>query len=151
ARFRVAHCLRSRPPLTFGLYTLSDTLAVLLLNPFYNWLRTHGRKNPTIRRIGQRALSFAMLGVLRPTPEEVREGRLAPALLRIATVGFGVDIYTAGALVTGLPVPRLVGWSAAMVGDLLWFALLLGSSVAAAHLFNDERATAGVVLIVTFV
>jgi len=96
-------------------------------------------------------LAVAMIGTRRPSADEVCAGRLAPALLRIATVGFGVDIYTAGALVTGLPVPRLVGWSAAMVGDLVWFALLLGSSVAAAHLFNDERATAAVVLVVTFV
>ena len=144
----LAHHLRIPPPLTFGLYTLSDTLAVLLLNPFYNWLRTHGRKNPTIRRIGQRALSFAMLGVRRPTPEEVREGRLAPALLRIATVGFGVDIYTAGALASGLPIPRIPGWAAALAGDLLWFAMLLGSSIVAARFVDDDRVVSVVVIAV---
>jgi len=144
----LAHHLRVPPPITFGLYTLSDTLAAVLLNPFYNWLRTHGRRNPTIRRIGQRVLSFAMLGVRRPTPEEVRDGRLAPALFRIATVGFGVDIYTAGALASGLPIPRLPGWAAALAGDLLWFAVLLGSSIAAASFIDDDRVVSVVVIAV---
>jgi hypothetical protein len=147
----LAQHLRIAPALTFGLYLLSDLFAAALLNPVYAFLRAQGRRNPTVRNLGRRMLAVAMIGTRRPSADEVCAGRLAPALLRIATVGFGVDIYTAGALVTGLPVPRLVGWSAAMVGDLVWFALLLGSSVAAAHLFNDERATAAVVLVVTFV
>jgi len=144
----LARHLRIAPAVTFGLYALSDVLAVLLLNPIYSLLRTHGRRNATIRRIGQRVLAVAMIGTRRPTVDEVRAGRLAPALFRIATVGFGVDIYTAGALATGLPIPRLPGWAAAMVGDLIWFAVLLGSSIAAAQVF-DERGIAVVVIAVT--
>jgi hypothetical protein len=147
----LAQHLRIAPALTFGLYLLSDLFAVALLNPLYSFLRAQGRRNPTIRNIGRRMLAVAMIGTRRPNAEEVHAGRLAPALLRIGTVGCGVDIYTAGALATGLPIPRLVGWTAAMGGDLLWFALLLGSSIAAAHVFDDERATAAVVLVVTLV
>jgi hypothetical protein len=144
----LAHHLRVPPPVTFGLYALSDALAAMILHPFYSWLRTHGRRHPTIRRIGQRAFAFAMLGVRRPTAEEVQAGRLAPALFRIATVGFGVDIYTAGALASGLPIPRLPGWAAALTGDLLWFAVLLASSVAAAQFFDDDRVVSVVVIAV---
>lgn len=144
----LAHHLRVPPPVTFGLYALSDTLAALLLNPLYAWLRAWSRRNPTIRRIGQRVLAFAMLGVRRPTAEAVRGGRLAPALFRIATVGFGVDIYTAGALASGLPIPRLPGWAAALAGDLLWFAVLLGSSIAAASILDDDRVVSVVVIAV---
>ena len=146
----LANHLRIAPPVTFSLYALSDALAVVLLNPIYSWLRTRGRQIPTIRVIGQRVLRLAMLGVRRPTAEEVRAGRLAPTLLRIATVGFGVDIYTAGALATGLPIPRIPGWAAAMTGDLCWFILLLATSITAAKLFDDERVVAVIVLAVTF-
>ena len=68
-----------------------------------------------------------------------------------ATVGFGVDIYTAGAIASGLPIPRLPGWAAALVGDLLWFSILLASSVAASRIFDDDRAVAVVVIVVTLV
>lgn len=147
----LAQHLRLPPPVTFGLYALSDTLAVLLLNPIYAWLRTHGRRIPAIRKVGKRALAVAMIGTGRAAAGAVHDGRLAPALFRVATVGFGVDIYTAGALATGLPIPRLPGWAAAMAGDLVWFALLLGSSIAAAHVFDDERVVAAVVIAVTLI
>lgn len=145
----LAQHLRFAPALTFGLYALSDLFAMLLLHPVYSFLREHGRRNPMVRKIGRRMLAVAMIGLRRPTADEMSAGRIAPALLRIATVGFGADIYTAGALATGLPVPRVPGWAAAMVGDLAWFVILLGSSVAAAHAFHDERAIAVVVLLVT--
>lgn len=144
----LAHHLRMAPALTFALYTLSDVLAMLILNPVYSLLRAQGRRNAAVRKIGQRLLAVAMIGTPRPSADEVRAGKLAPALFRIATVGFGIDIYTAGALATGLPIPRLPGWAAALAGDLVWFALLLGSSVAAAQVF-DERGVMVVVLAVT--
>jgi hypothetical protein len=37
-----------------------------------------------------------------------------------------------------------------MTGDLLWFILLLATSIAAAKLFDDERVVAVIVLAVTF-
>ena len=147
----LAHHLRISPPVTFGLYSLSDALAVLLLNPIYSWLRAAGRRVPVIRTIGRRVLRVAMIGVRSPNPETVRSERLAPTLLRIATVGFGVDIYTAGALATGLPIPRLPGWAAAMAGDLLWFSLLLGASVATAQIVDDDRWVAIVVIAITLI
>jgi hypothetical protein len=144
----LAQHLRLPPPLTFGLYSLSDALAMLLLSPFYVWLGTRGRQIPAVRKIGRRLLNLAMIGVRRPSPE-VTDGRLGPSLLRIATVGFGVDIYTATALATSLPIPRLPGWAAALAGDLLWFLVLLSASVAASKIFDDERVVAVVVIVVT--
>ncbi|MDX2169768.1 MAG: hypothetical protein SF182_22045 [Deltaproteobacteria bacterium] len=145
----LARHLHVPAPITFGLYSLSDLLAIALLNPLYGWLRRSGRRIPLVRTVGSRALRFAMLGVRRPNPEDVRAGRIAPALLRIATVGFGVDIYTAGALATGLPLPRIPAWAAALAGDLCWFAMLLASSLLAAEIFDDERVVAVVVIAVT--
>ena len=147
----LAQHLRMAPALTFALYSLSDALAVLLLHPLYTLLRRHGRRVSAIRAVGKRALRIAMIGVRPPSAEDVRAGRVAPALLRIATVGFGVDIYTAGALATGLPIRRPAGWAAAMGGDLVWFALLLGTSIAAGQIFDDEQWVAVVVLAVTLV
>jgi hypothetical protein len=85
-------------------------------------------------------LALAMLGVRKPDPQAATG--VAPALSRIATVGFGVDVYTAGLVATGLPVPRLPGWASAIAGDLVWFALLLGTSMAAASIADDDRVIA---------
>ncbi len=147
----LAHHLRLAPTVTFGLYFLSDTLAAVVLNPLYAWLRTHGRRIPMVRKIGRRLLGVAMIGIGRPTVEEMRDGRRTPALFRVGTVGFGVDVYTAGALASALPVPRLQGWAAAIAGDILWFALLLGSSIAAATVLDDDRWIALVVVAVTLI
>ena len=66
-------------------------------------------------------------------------------------MGFGVDVYTAGMLATGLPVPRLSGWASPIVGDLLWFALLLGTSLVAASNADDDRFIALVMIVAMIV
>src|SRR5258706_525234 len=104
-------------------------------------LRKHGGRVKPVRWLGRRILSLAMIGVRPPT-----EAGVGSALSRVATVGFGVDIYTAGVLATGLPVPRLVGWTSAIAGDLLWFTVLLGTSIAAAGIVDDDRVV-GLVMI----
>jgi hypothetical protein len=133
------------PAATFGLYALSDVLAAVVCHPVFSLMRRHGRRAKPIRWLGRRILSFAMLGVR--TPERAGMG---PALSRIATVGFGADIYTAGMLATGLPVPPLPGWVSAIVGDLLWFTILLGTSVLAAGISDDDRFI-GLVMIVAMI
>jgi hypothetical protein len=124
---------------TFGLYALSDVLAAAVCHPIFRLLRRHGRHIRPVRWLGRRLLGLAMTGVRLPTAADTARGRLAPVLARIATVGFGVDVYTAGAVATGLPVPSLAGWASAISGDLVWFALLLGTSVAAASVADDDR------------
>src|SRR5262249_48363746 len=95
------------PSVTFGLYALSDVRAALVCHPIFGLLRRYGRRVRPVHWLGRKAMSFAMIGVRAPSPDD---GRLAPALARIATVGFGVDVYTAGALATGLRIPRVLGW-----------------------------------------
>ncbi len=121
------------PVVTFALYFVSDVMAAIVCHPLFVLLRRHGRRVRPIRWLGRRMMSVAMLGV--PRDDE----RASPALGRIATVGFGVDVYTAGMLATGVGVPRVAGWTAAIVGDLVWFALLLGTSMAAASIVDDDR------------
>jgi hypothetical protein len=138
------------PTLTFGLYTLSDVLAAMVCHPIFTLMRRHGRRLKPIRWLGRRILALAMLGVRAPEADASRGAPLAPALSRIATVGFGADIYTAGMLATGLTVPRLPAWAAAIAGDLVWFALLLVTSLAAASIADDDRVI-GLAMIVAMI
>jgi hypothetical protein len=139
-------------PATFGLYTLSDVFAALVCHPIFVWLRRHGRRVPPLRWLGRRMLALATFGIRLPTPADVAEGRrLAPALFRVATVGFGADVYTGGVVATGLGLPRIRGWAAAIAGDLVWFACLLGTSIAAASVADDDRVVGLAVLVAMFV
>ena len=137
------------PLVTFGLYAVSDLLGAIVCHPIFTALRRHGRRVPTLHAFGRRFLQFATWGVRLPEVKGNADGspRLAPALLRIGTIGFGVDVYTAGMVATGIAIPRIPGWASAIVGDLVWFALLLGSSLAAASVLNDDRFVALVVIV----
>jgi len=54
-------------------------------------------------------------------------------------------------LATGLPVPRLPGWAAAITGDLLWFAVLLATSIVAAGIADDDRFIALIMIVAMIV
>lgn len=123
------------PAMTFGLYTLSDVLGACVCQPLYAFIRRFGGRVPVLRRLGAVMMKVALIGTRPPRPEEVARGARGtwPVLFRIGVVGFGADLYTAGLLVAGLPIPRLAGWTAALAGDLVWFAVLLATSIAAAQ------------------
>lgn len=141
------------PFVTFGLYAASDVLAATILTPVFEGFRRLARRVPAVRQAGQRFLKLAMMG----TPFARQQVTGTPgaadpaALFRVAIIGFGVDVYTAGAVATGLAAPRVVRWACAIVGDLVWFAILLGTSVAAASVADDDRVVGGVVLLAMLV
>lgn len=138
------------PGVTFGLYAMSDVCAAVVCHPLFTMLRRHGRRVPPLRAFGRRMLALVTVGIQLPERAEARSG-LGPLLSRVATVGFGVDVYTAGLVATGLGVPRVPGWAAAIAGDLVWFALLLGTSMATASLADDDRVIAVVMVIAMIV
>jgi hypothetical protein len=134
------------PAVTFALYALSDVMAAIVCHPIFVVLRRHGGRVKPIRWLGRHVLSLAMIGVRTPKGPD-----LAPKLFRIGTVGFGVDVYTAGMLVTGLRVPRIPGWASAIAGDLVWFALLLATSFLAASIADDDRFVAVAMIVAMIV
>lgn len=140
------------PAITMGLYTASDVLGALICHPLFAVLRRLAGRIPALAWLGDRFMRLALLGTRLPRMEDLRSSRrAAPVLFRIGTVAFGIDVYTAGMMVAGLPVSRLAGWAAAIAGDLVWFALLLGTSMAAPAVVNDDRVVGIVVLIAMIV
>ncbi len=142
------------PFLTFGLYALSDVLGAAVCHPLFTGLRRYGGRVPALRKLGNGFMKVAMFGTSIPHPQDchdpARRG-VAPALFRVGTVGFGVDVYTAGMVMGGLPVPRLLGWASAIAGDVLWFALLLATSIGTAAVVDDDRVIGIVVLVAMLV
>jgi len=73
------------PAATFGPYAVSAVVAAIVCHPLFALLRRHGQNVKPIRSLGRHILSLAMIGARAPG-----EAGVAPALSRIATVGFGV-------------------------------------------------------------
>ncbi len=139
------------PVVTFGLYAITDVLAALVTHPLYAFLKRVGQRNRILRAIGRVYLRVAMLGVRPPRIDDVRNGPILPALFRIGVIAFGFDIYHGGMVIAGLPVPRLLGWLAAIAGDLIWFATLMAANSAAAALTSDDRMVTIVTLVAMLV
>jgi hypothetical protein len=135
------------PVVTFALYAMSDVLAAAICHPLFVGFRRLARRAPVVRRAGKRMLRVAMLGTPLARPDAAAAESKPAALFRVATIGFGVDIYTAGAVATGLDVARVTRWACAIAGDLVWFAILLGTSLVAASVADDDRVIGGVVLV----
>jgi hypothetical protein len=138
------------PLVTFGLYMLSDVLGACVCHPLFTLLRRTAGRVPALHWLGTKLMRFTMIGVRQPRADDLRNGRRGalPILFRIGTVGFGVDVYTAGMLAVGLPVRRIPGWLAAIAGDLVWFSILLATSIATAAVTGDDRVTAAVMVVV---
>ncbi len=138
------------PLVTFGLYALTDIMAAMITHPLYAVIKRYGGRVGILRTIGRWYVRLAMIGAKPPRIDDVRNGPIWPALFRIGVVAFGFDIYHGGLVIAGLPVPRLLGWAAAIAGDLIWFGVLFATSSAAAAVIDNDK-TVGVITLVAMI
>jgi hypothetical protein len=138
------------PLMTLGLYALTDLIGAFICHPWYVFLKRLAARVPVLRAIGNKLLKFALIGARPPRVEDLQQGGKGalPALFRIGTIGFGLDVYHAGMVVAGLPIPRVAGWLAAIAGDLVWFSVLLVTSLLTATVTQDDRINAVVMVVV---
>jgi hypothetical protein len=134
------------PAITIGLYALSDVMGAMVTHPTYALIKKIGARSRILSKIGRVYLKIAMFGVRMPRLEDVQNGPMLPALFRIGVISFGFDIYHGGMVIAGLPVPRLLGWFAALVGDMIWFGVLMATNSAAAAVIQDDRIVAFVTI-----
>ena len=139
------------PAITIGLYALSDVMGAMVTHPTYALAKRYGSRSKILSKIGRIYLKVAMFGVRMPRVEDVQNGPMLPALFRIGVIAFGFDIYHGGMVIAGLPVPRLLGWFAALVGDMLWFGVLMATNSAAAAVIQDDRTVAVVTIVAMLV
>ncbi len=138
------------PFVTFGLYALTDIMGAMITHPLYAVIKRYGGRVGVLRTIGRWYVRLAMIGAKPPSIDDVRNGPIWPALFRIGVVAFGFDIYHGGMVIAGLPVPRLLGWAAALAGDLIWFGVLFATSTAAAAVIDNDK-TVGIITVVAMI
>ncbi len=130
------------PWVTALLYCASDLILPLTTEPMLAFLRWLGTRVGFIERMGNRVARMSAGAGLQ-------EGGMR-GVLGLILVSFSVSPLASRAAGAAAGHGFFVGWSLAIVGDMLYFALVMGSTLWLSSVFGDDRLTIGAVLITTW-
>jgi hypothetical protein len=130
------------PLVTAGLYFASDLVLAVTAEPMLALLRWVGRRVPLLNRLGQR------LGRLTETTGLQEGGVRGP--LGLILVSFTVNPLAGRAAAAAAGHGFFSGWALAIIGDMIYFALIMASTLWISSVFGNDRLAIGVVLIVAF-
>lgn len=130
-------------PLMMGLYLVSDVILAFVFEPMLRVLMAVFRRIPVLRTAARRA----RVALQRTT---ARYGT-ASGPFALVLVSFGVDPMTGRAAASAAGHGFLSGWAIAIAGDMLYFAVLMISTLWLNDLIGDERTTIFAMLVVMIV
>ena len=130
-------------PLMMALYFTSDVILACVFEPMLRLIIAAGRVVPVLGRMARSLRAM----VQRTT---ARYGN-ATGPLALVLVSFGVDPMTGRAAAAAAGHGFVPGWAIAITGDMLYFALLMVSTLWLNDLLGDERLTIGAMLLVMLV
>ena len=130
-------------PVMVGLYLISDVLLALAFEPFMILLRALAVRSPFLTRVREAfrqstAKTIARLG-----------GRPGP--LALVMVSFGIDPMTGRAAALALGHGFITGWLIAIAGDLIYFLILMASTLWLSGILGDGTWAAVIVMGLMFV
>lgn len=120
-------------PVMMGLYLVSDVILAFVFEPMLRGLIAAFRLFPPLRAFGRRVRA-----VLNRTT--ARYGT-ASGPFALVLVSFGVDPMTGRAAATAAGHGFLSGWAIAIAGDMLYFTVLMVSTLWLNSVIGDERLT----------
>lgn len=127
------------PVVTAFLYFLSDVVLACTTEPFLLFARWLARRVPVLGAIGQKLSRLTDRSGLR------ENGVRGP--LGLILVSFTVSPTTGRAAAAAAGHGFLSGWAFAITGDMLYFLVLMVSTLWLSSVVGDERVTVGVVLL----
>src|SRR5712691_12556474 len=130
------------PLLTAGLYFASDLVLAVAAAPMLAVLRWVGRRVPILNSLGQK------LGRLTETTGLQEGGVRGP--LGLILVSFTVNPLAGRAAAAAAGHGFFSGWALAIIGDMIYFALIMASTLWISSVFGNDRLAIGIVLIVAF-
>lgn len=127
---------------TAGLYLGSDVVLALTTEPMLAGLRWLSQRVPLLARIGQVFARFTGGVGLRD------DGVQGP--LGLILVAFSISPTTGRAAAAAAGHGFFSGWSLAIIGDMLYFGVLMATTLWVSSIFGDDRNTIGAVLLGTW-
>ncbi len=140
----LAHAKGLAWPVTTGLYLVSDVVLAIAFEPVLRLLAALGAKVPFLTR-----LSAALKAV---TARSVAHfGGTSAGPFALVMIAFGVDPMTGRATALAAGHGFLAGWSFAIAGDMLYFAVLALTTLRLNSYLRDPNTTMLIVLGAMFI
>jgi hypothetical protein len=131
------------PLMTAGLYLVSDLVLAVTAEPFLALLRWLGRRVAFIGRMGR--FFTRATGSVGLSDGNVR------GPLGLILFSFSISPTSGRAAAAAAGHGFFVGWTLAIIGDMLFFGVLMATTLWVASVFGDSRQTIGAVVIVAWV
>ncbi|MGI9145065.1 MAG: hypothetical protein ACR2IK_00700, partial [Chloroflexota bacterium] len=131
------------PLLTAGLYLVSDLVLAVTAEPFLALLRWLARRVEFVGRVGQLfARATGSVGL--------NDGRVRGPL-GLVLFSFSISPTSGHAAAAAAGHGFVSGWTLAIIGDMLFFGMLMATTLWVANVFGDSRQTIGLLVIGTWV
>jgi hypothetical protein len=130
-------------PLIALLYFVSDVIQALTTEPMLQFALFVGRWIPLLRRLGERIARFTQRTALG---DGSKRGPFSLMML-----SFSVSPLTSRTAAVAAGHGSIAGWGFAIAGDMLYFGVLMLSTLWVSSVIGDERLTVLIVLVVTLV
>ena len=140
----LAHAKGLAWPITTGLYLVSDIVLALAFEPILRLFAAVVGKVPFLARF-----SAALKGVTARSVAHISGTSTGP--LALVMVAFGVDPMTGRATALAAGHGFLAGWAFAIVGDMLYFAVIALTTLRLNSYFKDPNTSMLIVLGAMFV
>ena len=131
-------------PITTGLYLVSDIALALAFEPILRLFTALVGNVPFLARF-----SAALKAVTARSVAHISGTSTGP--LALVMVAFGVDPMTGRATALAAGHGFLAGWAFAIVGDMLYFAVIALTTLRLNSYFRDPNTTMLMVLVAMFV
>lgn len=135
----LAHAKGLAWPITAGLYLVSDIALALAFEPILRLLASVTRKVPFLNRF-----SAALKTITARSVAHMSGTNTGP--LALVMISFGVDPMTGRTTAHAAGHGFLAGWAFAIVGDMLYFAVIALTTLRLNTYFRDPNSTMLIVL-----
>jgi hypothetical protein len=119
------------------LYFISDVLLALLFEPLVLLVNWAGKRS--------RALAKALEALRKSTNKTISKYGVGP--FSLITISFGIDPMTGRTAALAAGHGFISGWTLAILGDMLFFTLLMGSTLWLNNILGDGTWTAVIIMV----
>jgi hypothetical protein len=122
-----------------SLYLISDVILAFLFEPVIWLILYAGKKSPVVAKVIE-AFKKSM-------DKSVSKYGMSPGPITLITVSFGVDPMTGRTAARAAGHNFFSGWTLAIIGDMLFFTVLMASTLWLNNILGDGTWTAVIIMV----